>query len=103
MSHAPYRNKESFQRAIETLIDQADRQNRGEDLDRVYGHMRNKPQEVGSLASLMFLLDDDYRALVAYEVEAFRRWLSQKNQPTDDEDIAGVMDAVYRTKRGLDT
>ena len=103
MSHAPYRNKESFERAIEALIDKADAQNRGADLDRMVDHLRHKPAEIGTLASLMFLLDDDFRPLGAHEVDAFRRWLGQKKQPSSDEDIASVVNAVYRRKRGLDT
>jgi predicted HTH transcriptional regulator len=103
MSHAPYRNLESFERAIENLIEKADSQNRGADLDRVYGHLRHKPAEMGTLATLMFLLDDDFRALIAHEVEAFRRWLVQKGQPTSDEDIARVLETVYRRRRELDT
>ena len=102
MSHAPYRNRESFERAVEALIDKADEQNRGADLDRVYQHVRNKPPEIGVLASVMFVLDDDFRALVSHEVEAFRRWLGQKGQPTEDDDIAAVLETVYRRKRGLD-
>lgn len=102
MSYAPYRNRETFERAIEILIEKADEQNRGADLDRVYAHVRNKPPEVGTLAGLMFVLDDDFRAKVSHEVEAFRRWLVRKDQPATDDDIASVMEAVYRRKRGLD-
>jgi hypothetical protein len=101
MSQAPYRNRESFERALGALIDKADEQNRGADLDRVYEHVRNKPPEVGTLAGVMFVLDDDFRALVSNEVEAYRRWLGSKGQSSGDDDIASVMETVYRRKRGL--
>lgn len=101
MAQAPFHNQESFERAIIALIDQVDAQNRGSDLDRVYQHLQNSPDEVSNLAKIIFMLDDDYRPLVTQAVDAYRRWLKTKGRDTDDQSIAAVILDTYRSKRGI--
>lgn len=99
MTTTPYHNKESFARAMARLMARADSEGRGEDLDRVVTHLNRKPREVSALASLMMLLDEDYRLLVHDEIEAFRRWGKQKGQTLHDDEIFAVMMAIYEVHR----
>lgn len=99
MTQAPFHNQESFERAIAALIDRADEAHRGEDLDRVYQHVVNSPTEVSRLASAMYVLDEDYRALVVQAIDAYRRWLNMKGRPADDDAIFEVIRAIYEKKR----
>ena len=101
MTKAPYHNQESFERAVGGLVDKADAQNRGADLDRVYRYVVNRPAEVNKLATIMFTLDDDFRPLVTQAIDAHRRWLQQKGRPSGDDDIAATMLRVYQRKRGI--
>ena len=98
----PLHTPESFARALVGLIEQVDGQERGADLDRVYKHVMGSPGEVSRLASLLFVLDEDYRRLLEDHVGAYRRWLAKKEQPAGDDDIFSVMIATYRTHRGIE-
>ncbi len=101
MTQAPFHTQESFERAIAALIDKADTQSRGGDLDRIRDHVANGPAEVSPLARLLFVLDDDFRPLVEQQIDAYRRWLVRKERPADDADIMQIMMKVYLQKRGL--
>ena len=100
---AAFHTRDSFERAIAALIDKADAQERGADLDRIQTHIEQGPAEVSTLARLLFVLDDDFRPLVEQHIESYRRWLARKGDPASDDDIFGVMFAVYCKKRGLNT
>jgi hypothetical protein len=99
MPRSPYHNRESFIRAVDRMLARADCEGRGEDLDRVVAHVVRKPREVSSLASLMLLLDEDYRLLLQDEIDAFRRWGKQKGQHLSDDDIFAVMMTTYEGRR----
>ena len=101
MTQAAFHNQESFERAIGVLIEQADAQNRGQDVDRVYKHFSNRPAGVSDLASLLFVIDEDFRPQVTQAVEAYRRFLKTKGRPAEDKDIAEAILRVYKAKRGL--
>ncbi len=101
MTQAPFHNQESFERTVEQLMDRADEQKRGEDLDKLYRYVIDSPEEVSDLASFFFMLDEDFRALVQEAVNAYRRWLKAKGRPASDQDIAEVLLRIYRTKRNL--
>lgn len=103
MTQAPFHNEDSFERAINSLIDAADEQHRGEDLDRLYQHVMNSPDEVNNLASFIFMLDDDYRPKITQAVDAYRRWCKTKGRPCDDQTIAQSLVRIYRAKRGIHT
>lgn len=101
MAEAPYHNEETFERAIAALIDKTDAANRGDDLDRLAKHVSSSPAQVSSLASLMFMIDEDFRPLLEQEVEAYRRWLKRKDRPHDDKTVYEAVIASYRQKRGI--
>jgi hypothetical protein len=101
MAEAPFHNEESFERAIAALIDKTDAANRGDDLDRLANHVLTSTPEVSKLASLMFMIDEDFRPMVEQEVEAYRRWLKKKGKPSDDQSIYDALMAAYRRKRGI--
>lgn len=101
MTQAPFHNQESFERAIAALIDRADAQRRGEDLDRLVQHVMNSPGEVSDLASLLFMMDEDYRPLLTQAIDAYRRWLKTKGRDTDDDAITDALKRIYKEKRGL--
>lgn len=103
MAQAAFHTQESFERALAALIDKADAQARGADLDRIRTHIEAGPAEVSPLARLLFVLDEDFRTLVEQHIESYRRWLTRKGQPAADADIFAVMLSVYQRKRGLDT
>jgi len=100
MSDAPFHNLEQFEKAIERLIEQADAQNRGADLDRLVSHLQRSPADVSRLASLLMMVDDDFRSPLKADVDAFRRFHRQKKREASDDEILKVMMKVYATKRG---
>jgi len=100
MAQAPFHNRESFERAIVTLIDAADGKNRGDDLDRLVQHVLASPSEVSNLAAFVFMLDEEFRGPFQQEIEAYRRWLKKKELPSDDHAIFDGLAEIYRVKRG---
>jgi hypothetical protein len=102
MTQAPFHNEDSFERAIIALIDSADEQERGQDLDRLYNHVMNSPDEVNNLASFVFMLDDDFRPRITQAVDAYRRWCKTKGRPCDDQTVARALVRIYRAKRGIE-
>ena len=100
MSQAPYHNQEQFERAVARLIEHADAQNRGGDLDRVVAHLQKAPEGVSRLGSLMALIDDDFRAELKQHIDAYRRFAQQKGKGAGDEELVDLMLKVYRGVRG---
>ena len=101
MTQAPYHNRAQFERAVERLIGETDRQNRGQDLDRMVQHLQKSPGDVSRLASLLMMVDDDFRADIKAEVDAYRRFEEQKGRDGGDDAILVVMEQVYRRVRAL--
>ncbi|MCA9562440.1 MAG: hypothetical protein KC561_03080 [Myxococcales bacterium] len=100
MTTTPYHNKESFLRATKKLIDQAQRQGRADDLDRVVSHLTDAGGPLNQLGQLMILLDEDWRLMLQTEIEAYRRWHSQKGHEIADEQIMREMFSAYQEVRG---
>jgi hypothetical protein len=92
--------REGFEHAIEALIARADGLGRGADLDRVASRLGVKtPKEVSHLAALNFMLDQEFLLPLQEAVEAYRRWLEKKGEPTSDEQIMLVLRDVYTRVR----
>lgn len=88
-------NRVQFERAIERLILSADQANRGDDLDRIVGHLAKGVSGVTRLASLLMLVDEDVRPELSAAVGAFRRFRSQQGDAIDDDGVFNVMRGVY--------
>lgn len=99
MTQAPFHTQETFERAIGTLIDEADSRERGDDLDRLVQHALARPDGVSGLAAFLFLMDEGFRAPLQREIDAYRRWRRKKDLPAEDQDIFDVLAAVYKKKR----
>lgn len=99
MSDAPFHNQQQFEKAIERTIATADKQNRGQDLDKVVAHLQKAPADVSRLASLLMLVDDDFRPDLKSHVDAYRRFCAQKEREVSDDEILDVMLAVYKRCR----
>lgn len=93
-------NRTQFERAIERMIRDADKQNRGPDLDRVVRHLEETPATVSRLASLMMLVDEDVRADLSAAVESFRRFGAQKGNAPKDDELLDILRGVYERVRG---
>jgi len=104
MSQAPFHTRTQFEKAVERLIEQAVAQNRGDDLDRLVGHLQSSPPDVSRLASLLMMIDEDYRPQLKADVEAYRRFVKQKGRDATDEEIVQVLVGVYNAaRRGAST
>ncbi len=99
MSVAPYHTPERFLSAVRLLLEKAEKEGRATDLDRVVKHLDSTPKAVNPLASLMMLLDEDWRIALRDEIEAYRRWGKQKEQPVTDDTILASMRGVYDQMR----
>ena len=99
MTITPVPNRAQFERAIERLIQAADNQNRGGDLDRIVAHLAKTPEGVSRLASFVLLLDEDFRGELSSAVESFRRFRESKGDPIDDDGVLAVMEGVYARVR----
>lgn len=88
-------NRVQFERAIERLILAADQSKRGDDLDRVVGHLTEPPADVSRLAALLMLVDEDVRPELSAAISAFRRFRDQQGDTTSDDDVFGIMRDVY--------
>lgn len=98
-SEAPFQSRVQFERAIAKLIDDAKRQNRADDLDRLVKHLERTPEDVSKLASLLLMVDDDVRPNLKSSIDAYRRFSSQKGREANDEEILEVLRAVYDRER----
>jgi hypothetical protein len=96
---APFQNRTQFEKAIEKLIERADEQNRGTDLDRVAGHVQRSPSGVSRLTSLLMLVDDDFRGDLKAQIDAYRRFTREKGREADDDELVAVMEEIYRRIR----
>ena len=77
-------------------VERTDAANRGRDLDRLVSHVREAPEQVSPLVSLLLLIDDDMRDEVECLVDTFRAAAA----PTlDDVAIVALMMVVYRDAR----
>ena len=99
-AQAPFHNRIQFERSIESLIEKVEKQNRGEDLDRLVGHIDSSPSDVSKLASLMMLIDDDFRPRLKADIDAYRRFEKQKGRDLGDDEIYEVLHDVYQRVRG---
>ena len=98
-TESPFQSRAQFERAVARLIDDAKRQNRADDLDRLVAHLERTPEDVSKLASLLLLVDDDVRPELKQSIDAYRRFVSQKGRPIDDETILAVLREVYERER----
>lgn len=100
MSQASFHTFAQFEKAVERLVSDADAQNRGGDLDRLVEHLKKSPTGVSRLASLVMLVDEDFRGPLKAEVDAYRRFASQKGREVGDDEIVDAMLVVYERVRG---
>jgi hypothetical protein len=96
MAQATFHNDVQFDRAIGRLIERARAQGRGDDLDRMIAHLEAAPTNVSRLASLLLLVDEDFRGPLKAEVDAYRRFCAQKGRVVADDEVVSRMLDVYR-------
>lgn len=99
MTQASFHTRQQFERAVERMIERADAQQRGEDLDRVVQRLQTVPDAVSQLAGLLMQVDDDARPELKQHIDAYRRFLRQKGDAATDDEVLEVLLAVWRRRR----
>lgn len=77
------------------MIAQARTQNRGADLEKLVRHLQSVPDSVSRLASLLMLIDEDFRGPLKAEIDAYRRFGRQKSREITDDEVLDAMLAVF--------
>lgn len=96
MPTAPFLNRSHFEHAIEELIQRAVAQNRGADLTNLISNLKNRPENMSKLSSLMFMIDEDYRTELNNDIHAFQRFSAKKGKALSDDDVFEVLLTVYK-------
>lgn len=90
-------NPESFARTLESMVEEAHKRGRGDDLARIVQRVLDgtHPKEVTPLAALMFMVDQEFLHPLQEAIDALRRWHKKKGTPITDDEVFASMMEIY--------